>query len=312
MTVFQLSEGGQPAQPSPGWFVQWVRLGIQAATWCKDAAAIGTRRVLAVSAPTPAMASAALAFGFVRASYLQGEQDGALTASDRSALSTGDWIWFRIGHHVRTGRFLGFDDQGNIRTSNGHFMGGRIDEIRLLPDWMEKKDAKADCSDVVDAAFLQQILRARDPLAFATSWSTRLLIVGSIDRLRNELDVQLGPAIDDAVMGSLRQIVRPLDTHMPVGCQSVVVSSHAREAVWHAWPSPPALTLLRGAYATSRWLNEASGSYVIATLGRGEPGLDAATAALMQARSYSEPLASSQLGWAPPAGCEVLAYEEPA
>ncbi|WP_162803005.1 hypothetical protein [Ornithinimicrobium avium] len=268
--------------------------------------------MIGVSAPSEALATAALSFGFVRASYLARSGTATLHPIAPESLETGAWVWFRAGATVRTGRFLGFDLAGNIRTSNGHFRRASVTEVRLLPGWLQGREGTADYHDGVDQLFLKQMLRSTDPLAFATSWSTRLLVIGSVSRMNQELDLRIAPAAPDATMGTIRQIVRPLDRDAPLGCQSVLVSAQLEEPPWLAWETPPALTILRGAYATSRWLPEITSGCVISVLGRAEPGLEAAVAALMQARSYAEPLGSTALGWVAPTSCEVLAFDEAA
>ena len=50
--------------------MDWVRLGIKAAEWSESGQLSGSRRVVAVSAPTDELATAAAAFGFVRTVYL--------------------------------------------------------------------------------------------------------------------------------------------------------------------------------------------------------------------------------------------------
>lgn len=310
MPVFQLADSDEPTQPSPSWFVDWVRLGMRTAEWC--GAEQKGRRVIAVSTPTEVMATAATAFGFVRTSYMAHVVGNALVATSFESLAAGSWIWFRAGPSVRTARFLGLDERGNVRTSNGHFQRALLTEVRLLPPWLQGQEATADCRTEVDEAFLKQMLRSANPTYFATQWSTRLLMIGSVARTNRELAVRIAPAADDAALGAIRQVVRPLDRQSPVGCQSVLVSSRVEEPPWLGWNEPPALTILRGAYATSRWLPEMTGGCVISVLGRAEPGLDAAVASLMQARAYADPLTPATLQWRAPASCEVLAYDEAA
>jgi hypothetical protein len=310
LSIFQLADADERAQPSPAWFVDWVRLGLKAAEWAT--ATSPARRVVAVSAPTEALATAATAFGFVRASYLASTSSAVLRPVELESLEADTWIWFKAGPTVRTGRFLGFDPRGNVRTSNGHFRRALVTDARSLPTWLQGHEATADCRDDVDEVFLKQMLRSADPISFATSWSTRLLIVGSVARTNQELDLRIAPATADAALGTIRQVVRPLDREAPLGCQSVLVSARTEEPPWLAWDTPPALTILRGAYATSRWLPEITHGCVVAVLGRAEPGLDAAVATLMQARSYAEPLGMTTLGWAAPSSCEVLAFDEAA
>jgi hypothetical protein len=307
LAVFQLAEVGRAAQPAPRWFVDWVRLGIVAASWPAT-----PRRVIAVSAPTESMATAAVTFGFTRASFVAGRDDEVLGDAEIDDLKPEESIWFRAGDTVRTGRFLGVDERGIFRTSNGHFQRSKVDEVRLIPDWLPGLgDGRAALSAGVEAAFLVQLMRAPDPVAFATAWAPGVAIVGSVSRVQAELAVRIGADLPGgAILRELAQVVRPLDRQDPLGCRSVLLSSRAEDLPWRDWAKPPRLTILRGPYATSRWLPETVGT-VVSILGRSEAGIDSGVAALMQDRAYSDPLAAEQLGWSPPSGCEVLAYEAP-
>lgn len=309
MAVFRLRYGDDNCCDAPAWLVDWVRLGVLAAKWCgREGAA---RRTVAIAAPTQDIAAAAVALGFVRASYLDGIRAEALLPIELDRLVPQQRIWFRAGPTARTGRFLGAGDRGVIRTSNGHFHREKIEEVRALPDWFPEVESRADVGTEAHT-FLAQVLRAQDAVQFATSWSTRLLVIGSVARLAEELDLEISAAADDGIFGKIRQIVRPFDADVPSGCQSVMCSPRTEVPVWQRWAVPPALTVLRGAYATSRWLPDVTSRCTISILGRAEPGLDGAVAALMQARAYGDPVPQASLGWKPPAGCEVLAYEEPA
>jgi hypothetical protein len=309
MTVFQLRDDASPARPAPPWFVDWVRLGMQAAAWARSGAA--ARRVVVVSAPSEAMASSAAAFGYVRASFLQGTASEVLPqVKSLDALEHGTWIWFRAGNSVRTARFLELDARGIFRTSNGHFRSHMIKDVRILPPWLQPQEATADCSEAVDGAFLSQLLRGCDPIQFATMWSPRLALVGSRVGFNAELDVRLGTPAPDASLGALRQVVRPLTMESPVGCHSLLVSSRDEAPAWAQLAEPPAAAILRGAYATSRWLLDIPAKVVISVLGRAEGGLEAAVAAVMQTRAQADPVSLADLGWVAPRGCEVVAFDE--
>ena len=309
MAVFDLAEAAGERHPAPLWFVDWVRLGIAAAKWSVQATH-RARRVVAVSAPTEAIAASAVAFGFVRATYLAGRCTDQLRAVTLDELQPGSWIWFRAGSTARTARFLGFDARGNFCTSNGRFLTARVADVRELPPVLERREATANLNSLVDQAYLRQMLRACDPLAFATTWSTRCLIVGSVQRITEEMAIRVGPTADGALIGAMDQVVRPFDPENPSGCQTLVQSARADEPDWLDLSEPPTLTILRGAYATSRWLPDVASPFVVSILGRAEAGLEPAVAGLLQARAYGEPLSVQSLGWRPPAGCEVLAFEE--
>jgi hypothetical protein len=257
------------------------------------------------------MATAAVAFGFTRASFVAGRDDEVLGEVEIADLKPEQSIWFRAGDTVRTGRFLGVDERGIFRTSNGHFQRSKVDEVRVFPGWLSGLgDSRAALSAGFEAAFLTQLMRAPDPVAFATAWTPGVAIVGSVSRVRAELAVRIGADVPEgAILRELAQVVRPLDDRDPIGCRSVLLSSRAEDLPWRDWAKPPRLTILRGPYATSRWLPETTAGTVVSILGRSEAGIDSAVAALMQDRAYSDPLAADELAWRPPSGCEVLAYE---
>lgn len=268
--------------------------------------------MLAASAPTEAIASSAIAFGFVRSAYLSGAGQECTVAVPRlEDVEPGSWIWLRAAHTTRIARLLRLDGRV-LRTSNGHFRREMVSEVRRLPEWLQGQEATGDCNTEIDARFLGHMLRGRDPLPFATSWDTSLALIGSRTALNEELDVQLAAAEEGAPRGAIRQIVRPLNIQKPVGCRSIISSPRDDDPVWMRWRRAPALTILRGSYATSRWLPEVTSKTVVCLLGRSEPGLDAAVSAILQARAYGEPLGVEALGWHAPRGCELLAFEEAA
>ena len=139
-----------------------------------------------------------------------------------------------------------------------------------------------------------------------------MALVGSRAALTEELDLRIAVAETGAPVGTLRQIVRPLDLSVPIGCRSVISSPREDEPAWKLLSNVPAVTILRGSYATSRWLTDVASPTVICILGRSEPGLDSAVAAVLQARAYGDPLAAEALNWRAPRGCELLGFEEAA
>ncbi len=314
MAVFNLGQGEGALAPAPDWFVDWVRLGMLAARWCSPDAEPErrVRRVLVASAPTDAVASAAIAFGFVRSAYVSGISNDCTTRIDQlEDIERDTWIWLRAAHTTRIARLLSVDARV-LRTSNGHFRRDLVSEVRRLPEWLCGEETTGDCDSAVNEPFLRHMLRGSDPLAFATTWDTSLALIGSRTALNEELGLQVAAAEDGAPAGSLRQIVRPLDLSVPIGCRSVISSPRDDEPAWSRWPKAPALTILRGSYATSRWLPDVASPTVICILGRSELGLDAAVAAVLQARAYGDPLGAEALGWRAPRGCELLAFEEAA
>lgn len=291
---------------APAWFVHWIRLGMRLASLTEGPNP--GRMIVAVSAPTEVLAVPAVAFGFVRGAYLRCPTNEA-TPVELSGLSKGDWFSFCAGNLVRTARFIGFDARGVARTSNGHFQPDKLRNVRRLPEWAEPEQAKsAHVADVIHEAFIRQLLRSADPVEFATAWTTQLLLLGSQSRIQAELDVEIAAAEEGAERAALREIVRPLDEDTPLGCQSMLLSARVEEPVWQTRATPPRVTILRGAYATSRWLPEMTGNCVVSVLGRSEDGMDAAVAALLQSRAYGDPMEADELGWSPPTGCELLAF----
>ena len=308
MAVFTLAEDESWSGPAPDWFVDWVRLGIRLASRALQPAQ-DARRVIAVSGPTEDLASAAISFGYLRQRYLTGAARNILRSVPLDELEVGTRVWIRLADRVRTGEFRGWDDLGRFKSTSGTFLRERLVEVRELPDWLPELASEAIFDQCVDANFLSLMLRKADAVDYATTWSPDLVMVGSLSRLAQELQVRIGPADGSGQTGCLAQVIRPLRTASPIGCQSILMSSRSEQVAWAAWPAPPSVTLLRGAYATSRWLPDVQSKLAVAVLGRAEAGIEAAVAALMQSRAYGDPLTAGDLGWQPPPASEVLAFD---
>ena len=165
--MFCIGQGEEALAPAPDWFVGWVRLGMLAARWCSrdEQVTRGVRRVLVASAPTDAVASAAIAFGFVRGAHVAGTRNDCTTRVDRlDDVEPGSWIWLRAAYTTRIARFLGLDARV-LHTSNGHFLRDFVTEVRLLPEWLGGQEATGNCNAAVDERFLRCMLRGSDPLA---------------------------------------------------------------------------------------------------------------------------------------------------
>lgn len=309
-TVFTIEDGHGGRREAPAWFVDWVRLGAYAALSRLTAADRG-RMVLGVSAPIRAMAAVATAFGFCWQHYRNAEAASACPADlarTLDGLETGEKVWLRLLDRVLVGTYFQIQNGNRIRTSSGTFQTRVVQEVRRVPAWVDAEDGHWLISEMSGLPFLQEMLPRNDPLAFVTSWSWDLVVVGSRVRLSDELAEPIGPGNSRSELGELREIVRPLDPRHPVGWQSLVMSAHRDEPVWADWPECPDVTILDGAYAVSRWLEECRSPLVIAILDRAEAGLDSAVSVLEQGRMYAEPLAAGDVFWRPPAGCELLAY----
>jgi len=308
--VFTVEDGHGGRCEAPTWFVDWVRLGAYAAL-SRLAVARRGQVVLAVSAPIRAMAAVAAAYGFCWQHY---RSAGAASACPPElvrtldGLETGEKVWLRLLDRVLVGTYFQIQHGNRIRTSGGTFQTRVVQEARRVPAWVDAEDGHWLISEMTGLPFLQEMLPRNDPLAFVTSWSWDLVVVGSLVRLSAELAEPIGPGNSPPELGALREIVRPFDRCHPVGWQSVVMSAHRDEPVWADWPKYPGVTILDGAYAVSRWLEECHSPLVIAILDRAEAGLDSAVSVLEQGRMYAEPLAAGDVFWRPPAGCELLAY----
>jgi hypothetical protein len=307
-TVFTVEDGCGGRRGAPGWFVDWVRLGAYAALGRLAVARQG-QLVLSVSAPIRAMAAVATAFGFCRQHYLKmGTACPPDLVRTLDGLETGEKVWLRLLDRVLVGTYFQIRNGTRIRTSGGTFQTRVVQEVRRMPAWVAAEDGHWLISEMTGLSFLQEMFPRNDPLAFVTSWSWDLVVVGSRVRLSDELAEPIGPGSSRSELGGLREIVRPLDPCHPVGWQSLVMSAHCEEPVWADWPEYPDVTILDGAYAVSRWLEECRSPLVIAILDRAEAGLDSAVSVLEQGRMYAEPLAAGDVFWRPPAGCELLAY----
>jgi hypothetical protein len=307
-TVFTIDDGSGGRRAAPDWFVDWVRLGASAALGNLAVAGQG-QLVLGLSAPIRAMATTATAFGFCRQHYLnQGTGCPPDLIRTLHNLEAGTKIWLRLLDRVVVGTYFRIQNGNRISTSGGTYQTRVVQEVRRLPAWIDAEDGHWLISEIPGLSFLQEIFPRNDPLAFATSWNWDLVLVGSHMRLSDELAEPIGPGNSHSKLGELGEIVRPLDPLYPVGWRSVLMSAHRDKAAWADWPKYPDVTILDGAYAVSRWLEECHSPIVIAVLDRAEAGLDSAVSVLEQGRMYAEPLALRDVLWRPPAGCELMAY----
>lgn len=316
-SVFLVETAGGVTRPAPPWFVNWVRLGALAALG-RLINQPGDRTVLAISTPVRSMAAAAFAFGYCRERYLDAPLIRCPSSLSRSLgdLERGAKIWLRLAERVLSGTYYGTLQGKRVHTSAGMYQIGVVREVRAIPSWVELPDGRylLDELATTEHAFLAGMLRHRDPVEYITSWNWDLVLTGSPVRLHADMAERICPPMPGAVLGSLASIIRPLEISSIgerariAGWRSVLMPSRSEEAVWSGWPEPPAVTVLDGAYAISRWLEGCKARLTVAIIDRSEPGLDAAVSVLEQERAYMKPIPMDGLGWEPPGGCELLAF----
>lgn len=315
--IFLVEAADGAAHPAPSWFVDWVRLGTFAALG-RLFSHPRKRTILAVSVPVRSMAAAALAFGYCRGRFLDAPALRCPPALARSPadLQPGARVWLGLPDRALSGTYYRMLPDERIHTSAGTYQAAFIKEARLLPPWAALPDDRYLLSEVgaEERAFLSSMLRSQDPLEYITSWSWDLVVAGSPARLLADLAERISSPVPGAAFGSLASIVRPLEAARTgerariAGWRSVLMASRSDEAAWSGWPEPPAVAVLDGAYAISRWLSECEAQLIIAIIDRSEPGLDAAVSVLEQERAYMKPISPDGLAWAHPDGCELLAF----
>lgn len=305
-SIFLHMVAGQP-RPIPDWFMAWLRLGIATAKGAFEATRQQT--VIAISVPTRLLSASAIAFGYVCQRYTQGNREQMATdwSIPLSDVEPGARIWVRAPKRVIVGDYLsGLPDRLYLNTpGTGAFQTRLVREVRTPPPGGLAVGATTH-SDT-EAAFVKSLLPSADPEEFLSSWDWSLVLVGSPERIYSDLAEHIS-APRGLQFGPLNLIVRPIKLTAPVGWRSSVMSAWTETPAWEAFPTPPHVVVLDGAYATSRWLDECSSPVVIAILERTEPGVDEAVAALMQGRAYASPVRDHELGWNAPVGCEVLAF----
>ncbi len=308
MSVFVLSDRSGWQVRAPEWFVAWVRLGMRLAAQGAVQAG-GDQRIVAVTGPTEELAAAGIAFGYLRHRYLTHGARALLPDSTLDQVETGARIWLRFPDRVRVGEFRGWDALGRFNISGSVFKPDRVLGVRQVPAALPAMAETVMLQDVLDADFVKLMMSQRDPLEYAMAWSPDVAIVGSPTRMSEELQVKIGPYDRSGHLGTLEQLLRPMRAAAPVGCHSLLMSSRADVPPWDSWGWEPEVSILRGAYATSRWLPELRSRTMVSVLGRAEAGIDAAITALLQAHAYGRPVTPTELGWSPPPGCEVLAFD---
>ncbi|XVQ11399.1 hypothetical protein ACQP1W_02135 [Spirillospora sp. CA-255316] len=264
------------------------------------------------------MAAAAFAFGYCRQRFLEAPELRSPRDHSRALaeLEPGTRVWLHLADRALSGTYYGTLPGEKVHTSAGMYRASVVREARVLPSWAVVPDGRYLLNEVgaEERAFLTGMLRSHDPLEYITSWNWDLVMVGSPARLHADLAERIGPGGLGTPLGSLASAVRPLDASGATegariaGWRSVLMASRSEEAVWASWPEPPAVAVLDGAYAISRWLEVCEAELIIAIVDRSEPGLDAAVSVLDQEKAYMKPIMMDGLGWEPPGGCELLAF----
>jgi hypothetical protein len=256
----------------------------------------------------------AIALGYTRQLYIQSAHSPKARnyTISTQAVRPGMRIWLRVPTRIIVGTYLhGLPDRLYLSTpGTGAYQTRAIREIREIPSGIEIPEGTATFHPDTDHTFIKGLLPNSDPEDFLSSWDLSIVLVGSPERLYGELAERISIS-DTPHFWPIGTIVRPIEHSAPVGWRSAVMSARAAEPIWEKFPLLPELIILDGAYATSRWLPDCQASVVVSILERGEPGVEAAVAALMQERSYAVPVTSRELAWLPPDGCELLAFRRP-
>ncbi|MGW5154482.1 hypothetical protein ACWEPN_03265 [Nonomuraea wenchangensis] len=306
--VFLHSVAGQHHE-IPDWFMAWLRLGAVTAGGSLESAQRQT--VIAVSVPTRLQGAASIALGYVRQRYTQHKRESLAVgwSISLSEITAGAKVWVRIPKRVIVGDYLtGLPDRLYLSTpKTGAFQTRLVKEVRTPPPGLLTVGA-VTYSDA-ETTFVKSLLPSEDPEEFLSSWDWSLMLVGSPERIYDDLAEHISMP-GGLHFGPMSSIVRPIQLTAPTGWRSSVMSARAETLPWEASPTSPHLVILDRAYATSRWLPECPAPVVIAILERTEPGVDAAVATLMQERAYATSVRDHELGWNAPAGCEVLAFRK--
>ncbi|NYH52206.1 hypothetical protein HNR06_001795 [Nocardiopsis arvandica] len=299
--------------PVPAWFMTWMRLGVALALE-KATPQRWKKLVIAVSVPSLSMTAAALSFGFTWARYFHaGVADpSAVPGIPLEQLTPGSRAWFRFAKNIVVGEYYGTGSGGRIRTSEATFLPGRLQEVRPIPPGVNMKDVNQHLSPILNSSETHQLRRAlngRDPLPFITSWSQALVVIGSVSRLRQEIDVAITPTGKQEPF-PLSAFIRPQHQDDPLGWRSFFASVDTDAPAWESWKHPPELIILNGARATSQWLHECQAPVVLSVLDRSAPGAEWAAQTLLQNRAHSgfATLGPTDVSWSPPPGCELLAF----
>ncbi|RKS05906.1 hypothetical protein DFP74_1522 [Nocardiopsis sp. Huas11] len=270
--------------------------------------------VIAVSAPSLGMSAAAISFGFTWARYFHagGADPSAVPDIPLEQLAPGRRAWFRFTKNVVVGEYYGTGPGGRICTSMATFQPERLEEVRPLPPGVGIKDVNLPLTPILDSPETRQLrsaLNGREPLPFITSWSQTLVVIGSVSRLSQEIDVAITPTGQQEPF-PLSAFVRPHRQDDPLGWRSFFASVDTDAPAWEPWEHPPELIILNGARATSQWLHECRAPVVLSVLDRSAPGAEWAAQTLLQNRAHSgfDTLGPTDVSWSPPPGCELLAF----
>jgi hypothetical protein len=300
-------DGGLP-HAIPGWLLAWIKLGASAHRWTADGGP--WRLVLAVSVPTRAFAAVAMAFGYAVADYRRDRRLPTRVELDRQvdALVKDELVRMVQPGWVRVARFGGREGRELIWLGGSRFPLNKVLEIMPLPAGLTRREKAFRVPD--PAQSLAELLPNRDPNLFVTDTSVVSLLIGTRKTLVQELVLPIGPAGAPGPPLAAGELLRPFDPEVPIGWRSAIVPARAEELPAVAAGGRPLLAILDGAQAVNNWLRDVDAVVVIVVLDRSDPGSETAAFTLTQARAYATPVLLASLGWAPPLGCEALAFRE--
>ena len=307
MPLLATDEGGLQ-HAIPEWLLAWTRLGARAHSWAKrDGQA---RLIVAVSVPTRAFAAVAVAFGHAVADYRHDRRLPTQVELDQQvdALAPGELVRMVQPGWVRVASFGGRDSQGLIWLGSSRFPIDWILEIRPLPDGFSRRERAYPIP--APAPSLARLLPGRDPGLLLTDTSLACLLVGTKKILIQELALPIGPGGGAGPLAAVRHLLRPFEPADPTGWRSAIVPARAKELPEIVTDARPPVAILDGAQAVNNWLREVDAPVVVVVLDRSDPGSEAAVFSVTQARAYARPTPLATLGWAPPLGCEALAFRE--
>lgn len=306
MAVYKIQGNDNRVYDAPPWFVDWVLLGMRLFEQCQGGPK-PKARVIAVWAPTIDFAASAIAFGFIRNRLIRQGPRTIDQATPGEQDLRGKRIWFRIGDTVRTAVLIDHDIR-SLSTTTGKFLRTSITDLRAIPPWARSADSKTTVQSNTPSPHFASLYRSLSYDAFLTEWSEDVGIVGDLCSTEEELNCKFGPNDGTENLGSFGESVRPFRTSSPASWRSLLASDRGSD-LDHSVLEIPALKILRGALATSKYLTDVPSGPIVTLLGQNEPQVGPAVDAVMQRASYSSVLTKEDLQWNPPFGVEVHAFE---
>lgn len=310
-----------PAEAAP-WIGPLVALGARASRYADTFK--GRQLVIAISVPRRDFASALIGCGWVMASSPPTRQD-PLTVLRRLAPRT--LVRIVTARHVIIDFFDGLDE--TTTPPRAHIGGSqwKLSGIRAVRELSEPSEPmKMPRPSPGPLGALAGVQDTWDERLAAPA--ADLVLVGTQTWLRQELEalvsrVNVGHTINNGIAsdGAIGKVLNAAEDKslgsvlLPEGSDSATwftrLYSSAQLADLLPLPLDVRAVVLDGAGAT-KYLAEIEAPIVVCVLDRSVADETAAEIVIQIRNSYGEPLSiRSDLGWAPPAGIEVLAFTVP-